>query len=319
MSVAVTGATGFIGRHVVAHLVGSGVDVRAIVRPGTVCRPALGTTVVTSTLETPSLVQAFRGADTIVHLAGVVNAVSQREYAEVNVEGTRAVVNAAQAVNARLIHISSLSVAGPASAAAPSTEDTPPDPMTPYGRSKLASEHVVRSATGLHWTILRPTIVYGPGDRSLLPLFRWAKRGILPIIGRRDAAYTFVHVSDVSRAIGAAIDGSADGQVFFVGHPRIVTPADLDEHIRSAVGRRRAITVPLPHAIVWLAALVAEGIGRTRGRPMPLNLARVRELWASGFVCRVDRIREQLNVAAEVDLPEGLADTAAWYEREGWL
>jgi len=102
--------------------------------------------------------------DTIVHLAGVVNAVSQREYAEVNVEGTRAVVKAAQAVNARLVHISSLSVAGPASAAAPSTEDTPPNPMTPYGRSKLASEHVVRSAVGLRWTILRPAIVYGPGD-----------------------------------------------------------------------------------------------------------------------------------------------------------
>jgi hypothetical protein len=79
------------------------------------------------------------------------------------------------------------------------------------------------------------------------------------------------------------------------------------------------LTVPLPRAIVWLAALIAEGIGRTRGRPMPLNLARVGELWAPGFVCRVDRIREQLNVAAEVDLPEGLADTAAWYEREGWL
>lgn len=111
MSVVVTGATGFIGRHVVAHLVRSGVDVRAIVRPGGTGLPALGATVVTSALETSSLAHAFEGADTIVHLAGVVNAVSQRKYAEVNVEGTRAVVKAAQAVNARLIHISSLSVA----------------------------------------------------------------------------------------------------------------------------------------------------------------------------------------------------------------
>ena len=319
MSVAVTGATGFIGRHLVAHLVERGIEVRAIVRPAAAGVPVADAMVVPSPLETSSLVDAFRGVDTIVHLAGVVNAVSQREYAEVNVEGTRAVVKAAQAVNARLVHISSLSVAGPASAAAPSTEDAPPNPVTPYGRSKLASEHVVRSAVGLHWTILRPAIVYGPGDRGLLPLFRWAKRGILPIIGREDAAYTFVHVSDVSRAIAAAIDGEADGQVFFVGHPRIVTPADLDEQIRSAVGRRRALTVHLPQPIVWLAALIAEGIGRTRGRPMPLNLARVRELWASGFVCGVDRIRQQLNVLAEVDLPDGLADTARWYERERWL
>jgi nucleoside-diphosphate-sugar epimerase len=319
MSVAVTGATGFIGRNLVAHLVEKGVDVRAIVRHGASGPSIAGATVLPSPLETPSLVDVFRGVHTIVHLAGVVNALSQRDYAAVNVEGTRAVVKAAQTVNARLVHISSLSVAGPASAAAPSTEEDPPNPITPYGRSKLASEDVVRSAVGLRWTILRPAVVYGPSDRGLLPLFRWARRGFLPIIGRQDAAYTFVHVTDVARAIAAAIDGAADGQVFFVGHPRIVTPVDLGEHIQLAVGRRRILRVPLPRPIVRVAALVAEGIGRTRGKPMPLNLSRVRELWAPGFVCRVDRIRQQLNVAAEIDLPEGLADTARWYERESWL
>jgi nucleoside-diphosphate-sugar epimerase len=319
MSVAVTGATGFIGRHLVAHLVERGIDVRAIVRSGAAGLPIAGTTVVSSPLETASLVDAFRGTDTIVHLAGVVNAVSERHYTQVNVDGTRAVVRAAQAVNARLVHISSLSVAGPASAVAPSTEASPPNPMTPYGRSKLASERVVQAAVGLRWTILRPAIVYGPGDRSLLPLFRWAKRGILPIIGRQDAAYTFVHVSDVARAIAAVIGSGADGQVFFVGHPRVVTPTDLDEQIRFAIGRSRALTVQLPRPIVCLAALLGEGIGRARGRSMPLNLARVRELWAPGFVCSVDRIRQQLNVVPEIDLPDGLADTARWYERERWL
>jgi nucleoside-diphosphate-sugar epimerase len=318
MSVAVTGASGFIGRHLVAHLVERGFDVRAIVRARAANVHLPGATVVGSPLETPGLVNAFSGADTVVHLAGVVGAVRPEQYRAVNVEGTRAVAEASRMVGARLIHISSLAVAGPATAAAPSTEDDPANPISPYGASKLEGEQAVRSMSGLRWTILRPGVVYGPGDRGLLPLFHLAAWGVLPRVGPRDAAYTLVHVSDVVQAIEAAATGSADGRVLFVGHPRIVTVHVLAEGIASALGRR-AIVVPLPRPLSWLAALAAEGVGRARGEPMPLNLARLKELWAPGFVCRVDELRDRLGVVAQVDLAEGLAGTGAWYRREGWL
>ena len=221
-------------------------------------------------------------------------------------------------MNAWLVHVSSLAAAGPATAAAPGTEEDPANPISPYGASKLEGEQAVRSLSGLRWTILRPGVVYGPGDRGLLPLFRLAAWGVLPRVGPRDAAYTLVHVSDVVQAIEAAATGNADGEVLFVGHPRIVTTAALAEGISSAIGRR-VMTVPLPRPVTWLAALAAEGIGRARGSAMPLDFPRLTELYAPGFVCRVDRIRERLHIVAEVDLAEGLAETAAWYRREGWL
>jgi nucleoside-diphosphate-sugar epimerase len=318
LKIAITGATGFIGRHVTARLVRRGVDVRAIVRPESVHRAPPGATVRAAELETAGLVDALAGVDAVVHLAGVVRAVREQSFADVNVEGTRAVAAAARKIGARLIHVSSLAAAGPAPPGAPRREEDPPNPLTAYGRSKLESERVVRATEGLPWIILRPGVVYGAGDRALLPLFRLARRGIAPLIGRPTAAYTFIHVSDMVRATEAALDSGITGDTIFVGHERPVTARELLGRIHAVVGRR-VVTIPIPAAIAYLAAVAGEAIGRLVGRPLPLNRSRYRELSAEGFVCSVDRLRDRLGVCARVDLDEGLAETAAWYRQVGWL
>jgi nucleoside-diphosphate-sugar epimerase len=317
-TVAVTGATGFIGRHVTADLLARGFMVRAVVRPGSTHQTTAGAAVVRAPLEAAALRTAFAGADTIVHLAGVVNALQPSIYTAVNVEGTQAVARAADDTGARLVHISSLAAAGSASAASPRREDDPPNPRTPYGCSKLAGEQAVVGTPGLRWIILRPGVVYGPGDRALLPLFKLADRGLLPLVGRADAAYTFVHVHDVVRTIAAAIDATAIGEILFVGHAHPVTAREVLEAIRLAVGRP-GVVIPVPQAITRLAAAGCDLLARVVGRPMPLNRWRYVELSAEGFVCRVDRLRDRLGIVAELDLRDGLADTAAWYRREGWI
>ncbi len=318
---AVTGATGFIGRHVVTRLAGDGIDVRAVVRRR---QPApghdfpSGVDIVAAALETNALTDAFRGIDAVVHLAGVVSAVREDEYTTVNVEGTRAVATAARAVRARLVHVSSLAAAGPAPAARPRSEDDPPAPITPYGLSKLESERAVTGTEGLKWIVLRPGVVYGPGDRALLPLFRFAKSGVLPLVGRRDAAYTFIHVDDLTRTIAAAIAADLDQETIFVGSEVPVTALELLERVRAATGTR-AIILPLPRPVTRLAAWAGDFAGALRGRPLVLNSRRYRELYAEGFTCRVDRLRERLGVVAKIALSEGLAQTAAWYEQQGKL
>ena len=171
---------------------------------------------------------------------------------------------------------------------------------------------------GLHWTVLRPGVVYGPGDRALLPLFVLASRGVLPLIGRASAAYTFVHVSDLVHAIAAAADRGAGGAVMFVGHPRPVTARALLEGVRTAVGRG-AVIVRVPLLVLRLAALLGDAGGALRGRPLSMNSRRYAELATEGFVCRVDRLRDRLGVVATIGLDEGLAEAAAWFRREGRL
>jgi dihydroflavonol-4-reductase len=302
MRIAVTGATGFIGRHVVASLRARGDEVTAVGRP----------------LEREVVAKAIAGAETVIHLAGVVSTSREEEYVAVNVDGTRAVAAAARERGTRLVHVSSLAAAGPAGRQAPRTEDDPPAPVTAYGRSKLEGERAVTAVSGLQWTILRPGVVYGPGDRALLPLFVLATRGVLPHIGRSGAAYTFVHISDLVRTIVAAVDRGASGDVLFVGHPEPVTARALLEGVRRAVGRR-AVIVRVPLLVLRLVALLGDAGGALRGKPLPMNSRRYAELTTEGFVCRVDRLRGRLGIAATVGLDEGLAEAAAWYRREGWL
>jgi nucleoside-diphosphate-sugar epimerase len=106
--------------------------------------------------------------------------------------------------------------------------------------------------------------------------------------------------------------------VLFVGHPAPVTTRALLEGVRRAVGRR-AMIVSVPMSVLRLVALIGDAAGALRGKPLPMNSRRYAELAVDGFVCRVDRLRDRLGIEATVGLDEGLAQTAAWYRREGWL
>jgi dihydroflavonol-4-reductase len=316
--VAVTGANGFIGRHLTMELAGHGIEVRALQRRDAKGPVPPNVTVIRTTLERARLMESFRGVDCVVHLAGLVGGLRERDFTTVNVDGTREVAEAARAADVRLVHVSSLAAAGPASAMAPRTEDDPPAPITPYGRSKLESERVVAGIPGLRWLILRPSVVYGPYDRAMLPLFQYATRGVLPLVGHAAAAYTFIHVSDVVRALDAAVRAPIDGDTIFLGHPRPATARQVLEAIRAAVGRSSLI-VRVPDAILRVGAVVGELGGRMRGRPLPLNRWRYTELSAPGFTCRVDRLRDRLGIVASVELTDGLAQTAEWYRQHGWI
>jgi len=302
LKVAVSGASGFIGRHVVADLETRAVDVAIVRRP----------------FERDALAAQLRGARAIVHLAGVVSTMRPRDYFTANVEGTRVVAEAARAAGVRVVHISSLAAGGPAPASAPRSEDDAPNPITPYGRSKLESERVLATMSGLHWLALRPGVVYGSRDRALFPLFQMATRGFLPLVGRTDAAYTLIHVSDLVRTIAAAIESDVERDAIFVGHPTPATTRELIDGVQSALGTHaRIVRVPMP--LTRVAALAGDVAGALRGKPVVINTRRYTELAAEGFACRVDRLRDRLGIVAQIDLQDGIAQTAAWYRREGWI
>ena len=302
MKIAVTGASGFIGQHVVSDLRARGDEVVPIRRP----------------FERRVLAGQFADAAAVVHLAGLVSAPRERDFVAANVDATRIVAEAARDARAHMVHISSLAAGGPAPPRAPRSETDPPHPITPYGRSKLAGERVVAETTGLRWIVLRPGVVYGPRDRALFALFRMAARGVLPVVGRIGAAYTFIHVADLVRTIAAAIQSEIHGDAIFVGHPAPVTPRALVDGIRSAVAPGARV-VRVPMSLTRVAALAGEIAQRGTGRSVLINESRYRELAAEGFVCRVDRLRERLGVVAEIDLENGLRKTGDWYRQNAWL
>ena len=319
--VAVTGATGFIGWHVCERFRDAGWAVRAVVRPGGRSAVPVGIEPAAAPLELAALTDAFRDVDTIVHLAGITQARRAVDFQRVNVDRTCTVAEATRARGARLVYVSSQTAGGPAPAARPRTETDIPAPITPYAASKLSGEHVVRQTNGLSWTILRPTAVYGPRDRRLLPLFRLARLGVFPRLPNAASfVLDLVHVQDVARAIELAASSSvAEGETLFIGSGTQTTAESMLRELARACDRRyRPLRVP--SALVWLTALVGTVETRFRGRVVlaGLDFARLTEARSAGFACSVERAQRCLGFRAQIGLTEGFQTTADWYRANRW-
>jgi nucleoside-diphosphate-sugar epimerase len=318
LSVSVTGATGFLGWHLTEAFRDQGWRVTGVVRPDSPKPTPHGVERAYAALDAGQLASACAGCSVIVHGAALVRAANARDLDAVNVDGTRAAVEAANRIGARFVMISSQAAAGPGTVPHPRREDDASQPITPYGRSKLAAEQIVRDAARVPWTILRPSAVYGPRDRGFLPVFRLASKGLFLRVGSRDTAYTITHVSDVVRAIVlASASGRAMGRALFIGHSVPVAERTMLEDLARVFGLRcRPVKVPSP--ALQAAAAIGELAWRF-GREPVIDRARYAELRAGGFVCAVDQARDALDFVADVTLSEGLAQTAAWYRDNGWL
>jgi len=316
--VSLTGATGFLGQHLAEAYRRNGWRVRAIVRPGTVKPLPPDVEKHESPLTAEPLAAAVAGSDLIVHVAGLTRARDEAAFNAVNVLGTRAVVAAANACGARLVHISSQAAIGPGTPERPARETDRPRPVNAYARSKLAGETVVREEARVPWIILRPSAVYGPGDRAFLPLVRLAAYGLFPMVVPRTTAFTFVHVDDVVRAVLLASEDQAkDGDAMFIGHAEPQTTEAFLSQVAILVQRQfRPLAVPrvLVHALASLGDLA----WKLGGQPM-FDSARLAEFASEGFVCSTEHAGQALGFTAAVTLPAGLEQTVRWYRNQGWV
>lgn len=302
MTVAVTGGTGFVGRAVLEEAAARGLALRALTRRAQ--DPAPGLEWVRGDLgDTDALARLVRGAQAVLHIAGVVNAADPAEFIEGNVQGTRRLVEAAQAAGVtRFVLVSSIAAREP--------------DLSQYGHSKREGERIVE-ASGLDWTIIRPPAVYGPRDTELFQLFRTARWGIVPIPPR--GRTSVIHVADLARLLIAMLPGGegVSGHVFEPDDGRAGgwSHREFALAIGAALGRRVwAIRVP-PGVIMGGA-----GLDRlARGGGAKLTPDRARYLVHPDWVCDPARAVPGHLWQARIALPEGLGDTATWYRNEGWL
>lgn len=317
-SVSLTGATGFVGGHIAEAFVSAGWQVRAIVRPDGTRPPPAGIDRVSSPLEPDPLARAIEGTGLVVHCAGLVRAANDAAFAAVNVAGTRAVVAAANRNGIGVVLISSLAAGGTGTPENPRRETDDPAPVNAYGRSKLAGEEVLKANATEPWTILRPSAVYGPGDRGFLPVFRGAAYGLFLRPTAGNMAFTLIDVRDLAHAVvlASATDRAAN-ETFFVGHPAPQTTDDILQALARVFGRRyRPRTIP--SGVVRLAARAGD-LAWTFGWPLAIDSARYAELSAEGFVCATAHATDRIGFTAERSLERGFRETAEWYRQAKWV
>ena len=326
MKILLTGASGFVGSHILDCLRARGLATVLLLRP-TSSKQFIASHLPEVELrpgsigDPESLRQAMAGITHVIHCAGATRASRVSGFYEVNQAGTRNVVSAVNGQAGRvqrLVHISSLAAAGPALRDTPAREGDPPHPVSEYGKSKLAGELEVRDLCRAEYVILRPPAVYGPRDAEFLRLFKAVKHHLLPKPGGAQAL-SLVFVPDLAETVVTCLTHpTAAGKTYFVAGREIVTAQSLGEEIASQM-HARTLPLPLPTALLWPICLAREVLSRLTGKPSVLSLQKFAELRAPGWVCDPTRLERETGCACTTTLDRGVAQTLTWYQQHHWL
>jgi len=316
----VTGGTGFIGTHLLNRLIASGEPVRALVRPKSLSRKLPGgVEVVPGDLASgESLTEALAGVDTVIHLAGVTKALATADYYTGNVRATETLLRAMAGTAVRLVHVSSLSAAGPSPDGVPLREDAPEHPVTHYGKSKLEAERLVRSLSP-DAIIVRPPVVYGPRDTDVFQLLKSISRGLVLEIAGGERRFSAIYVGDLVEGLIAASRASGcAGRTYYLAHRELLTWSRFNE-AAAEIMKRRPRVWHVPVAAARAVGTVAELWSKLRGKPGIISREKVREAECMDWTCDPSRAASELGYEARTSIPEGLARTLAWYKEAGWL
>ncbi len=326
----VTGATGFIGPHLVDALTASGRSVRCLVRDRARA-PAFRAPAVEvregSLLDEGFVSTAFDGVERVFHLAGGgrVSAMSDEGLATLRAMNVAPLgpLLAAAASSPRVtafVHFSSISAMG-VQLDTRLDEESPCRPQTPHEVAKFESEHVALAAwqeRGVPVSVIRPSMIYGPGDvRSEIPiLVRLARRGLVPLFGGGDGLVPWVYVSDVvSATLAIAERPAAAGRTYIVSDADSHRFADVVLAVAEALGRKRGGFI-VPKAIALPPVALVEWAAMALGRVPPFTVHRLESVCGRRLFS-IDRARRELGYAPRVGLREGMARAVNWYAERG--
>jgi nucleoside-diphosphate-sugar epimerase len=310
--VVITGISGFVGRHVAQALIGLGIPVRGLVRDrgrlaGTLSRSV---ELFEGDLASSRVLGAMtQGAAAVVHCAGAIRAKSRDEFFAINAKGTERLVEAAEASGVeRFVHVSSI--------AAREAH------LSHYAASKKESETAVeKTARRVSWIIVRPPVVYGPGDRSTLSLIAALTRRSAWLPGTADARFSLLHVGDLAHALAmlsiiaqpsAANYEIDDGRPGGYGWPDVEAAA-------AAVNGWPIRVVLIPKALLVLPVLAAGIATPFTARAPLLSPGKLNELYHADWVVRGPRLDAVCGWRPQQTFETGLEDTVAWYREHGWI
>jgi nucleoside-diphosphate-sugar epimerase len=324
--VLVTGANGFVGSHLVDRLIHGERKVRCLVRRTSDLRYLQNPDiefVYGGLNEATDWDEALEDVDTIYHVAGKTFARRARDYFLTNHKGTEAILAAAikhRNQIRRFVLISSLAAAGPGPNGALVNEDTPPNPITAYGKSKLMGEEAARAVSDLlPVTIVRPPAVYGPRDYGIFEFFKMIKGGLFPMIGNYEKRVSLVHARDLAEGIVLAGENAASsGRTYFISSEEAYPMSEVAALIATSL-EKRPRRIAIPRALAYAVAMCAEGVSALTRRPPVINRDKVTDLSQACWGCSIERARKELGYHQSVPLAEGIRETTQWYRREGWL
>ncbi|HEY8784687.1 MAG TPA: NAD(P)-dependent oxidoreductase [Mucilaginibacter sp.] len=325
--VLITGASGFIGYHLIEEALKNNIEVYVAVRKSSRI-DHLGSFDINYTYPDFTNISALKQEleenkyDYIIHAAGVTRARSQKEYNHINAGYTHNLALAAleSGINLKkFVLISSLAAVGPLNSLnGIITEDTMPQPITAYGKSKLLGEQNLKAFSSLNYNILRPTGVYGPRDRDIFIFFKQVAKGIEPYIGNIEQKFSFLYVTDMVKAAIRALFDGGNQKTYNLSDGNFYNRYELAAIIKETLNSK-TIKFHLPVNFVKLIALASEKYSSLSNKAAVLNVEKVDELMAVNWRCDIERAKADLGFCPEHNLRSGVVETLKWYKTNKWL
>jgi nucleoside-diphosphate-sugar epimerase len=324
MKIFITGGTGFIGSHLIDHFLDQkNTEIIALVRDLNNLKWLKGLKIHLlkgDLLNIPSLPPDI---DYIYHVAGTTKAYKIASYYTVNQQGTASLFQALQAQNIRpkrFVYLSSLAASGPCEGGEAVVEDSPPCPVSPYGKSKLEGEvEALKYTEIIPVVIARIGVVFGPRDRGLIPYFKFIQKGFLPSVGSKQKLVSLIYIKDLIEALELCLQKElTNGEIFHFANPQ---PSSWDELGRLAAEAMhvKLMNLKFPLPLAYLVACGAELWGKISRDPSILNRQKFEELRQDGWVADTQKAKEKLNFSPRYSLKEALDETIEWYVTNGWL
>lgn len=354
----ITGASGFIGSHLVDMALERGFDVYAGVRKSSnrcyLQDPRIHLTVLN--MENEEELQAqlavFRREigrwDYVIHAAGVTKSPHKEDFDEVNFEDTRRLVEwltAEDMVPRRFIYLSSLSIFGPIreqvvashpllpqssginssyfcqkmSIYEPISQEDRPVPNTLYGDSKVLAEDYLQGLQDFPWVIFRPTGVYGPRERDYFLMAKSIKQHVDVSVGFTPQELTFVYVKDLARAIFLAIEKDVLHRAYFVSDGSVYSSRTFSDLLQKELQIKWVIHLKLPLCCLKVVSLLAGKLAAAFGKSSTLNSDKYKIMKQRNWQCDIHPLVEELGYRPQYPLERGVKETVAWYKKEKWL
>ncbi len=324
MRVLVTGTTGFTGGHLASALRARGHHVRAFQRDNGLQSHLKGVELVTGDLRDSAAVRrAVEGIDLVYHVAAIYRqaGVSREVYRAVNALAAGQLVEAAAAAGVRrVVHCSTVGVHGDIDRP-PADEDAPLKPGDVYQETKLEGERLARAAgerLGIEVTVVRPSGIFGPGDRRLLKLFRGVARRRWITLGRGRIYYHLTYIDDLVEGFRLCGEHpAAANRTYILAGGEVSTLNALVGMVAEVAGVR-APTLHLPVWPFWVAGAVCEAVCAPFGLEPPIYRRRV-DFFTKSRAFDISRARREIGYAPQITLRDGVTRTLEWYRAHGWL
>lgn len=319
----VTGANGFVGSNLVRGLLKKGYHVTCMVRRTSNLSSIDGLSVSYKYVDynsIPSLQEACKDQQIVFHIAAKVRELTEKRYFNANVEVTRKLLEAVKGSSVEKFNfLSTQAAAGPARGLKPKKETCECNPISYYGKSKLAAEELVREECPVPWIIIRPPSVYGPYDRDFLQYFKLVNKHLAPLAGFKKKYLSLVYVEDLVRMILLAAESKpAHNQTFFAGDGNIYKLENFIDAVKKAMGKK-VINLHIPIFLSYLLALFNEGMKHFTKKQAIINVQKVKEMKQCHWLCSIEKAQKLLNYQPHHSLQEGVNETYQWYKEHKWL